>query len=82
MAEYNRDAIHKVQQYRKLVLVYEALDEEIDQLIMANGGHTDKMSPDSIERYRNLARRRDEVQNDMRALEQELQSDDEDATIM
>ncbi len=82
MAEYNRDAIHKVQQYRKLVLVYEALDEEIDQLIMANGGHTDKMSPDAIARYRDLARRRDEVQNDMRALEQELQIDDEDATIM
>ena len=82
MAEYNRDAIHKVQQYRKLVLVYEALDEEIDQLIMANGGHTDQMSPDSIERYRILARRRDDVQNDMRTLEQELQIDDEDATIM
>lgn len=82
MAEYNRDAIHKVQQYRKLVLVYEALDEEIDQLIMANGGHTDKMSPDVIARYRDLARRRDDVQNDMRALEQELQIDDEDATIM
>ena len=82
MAEYNRDAIHKVQQYRKLVLVYEALDEEIDQLIMANGGHTDKMVPEAIARYRDLARRRDDVQNDMRALEQELQIDDEDATIM
>lgn len=82
MAEYNRDAIHKVQQYRKLVLVYEALDEEIDQLIMANGGHTDKMAPEAIARYRELARRRDDVQNDMRALEQELQIDDEDATIM
>ena len=44
MAQENRDAIHKVQQYRKLVLVYEALDEEIDQLIMANGGATEKMS--------------------------------------
>jgi hypothetical protein len=82
VAEYNRDAIHKVQQYRKLVLVYEALDEEIDQLIMANGGHTEDMAPDMMDRYRNLARRRDDVQNDMRALEQELQIDDEDATIM
>ena len=82
MAEYNRDAIHKVQQYRKLVLVYEALDEEIDQLIMANGGHTEDMSPDMLDRYRSLARRRDDVQNDMRNLEQELQIDDDDSTIM
>ena len=82
MAESNRDAIHKVQQYRKLVLVYEALDEEIDQLIMANGGHTEDMPPDLMDRYRTLARRRDDVQNDMRTLEQELQIDDEDATIM
>ena len=82
MAEHNRDAIHKVQQYRKLVLVYEALDEEIDQLIMTNGGHTEDMSPDVMDRYRSLARRRDDVQNDMRALEQELQIDDEDSTIM
>jgi len=82
MAEYNRDAIHKVQQYRKLVLVYEALDEEIGQLILASGGHTDQMSPETMARYRNLARRRDDVENDMRSLEQELQIDDEDSTIM
>ena len=82
MAEQNRDAIHKVQQYRKLVLVYEALDEEIDQLLMTNGGHTEDMPPETIERYRTLAKRRDEVQNDMLALEQELQIDDDDSTIM
>ena len=45
MAEYDRDAIHQVQQYRKVVLVYEALDKEIDKLIMANGGHTEKCRP-------------------------------------
>jgi hypothetical protein len=82
MAEQNRDAIHKVQKYRKLVLVYEALDEEIDQLIMANGGHTEQMSVETMARYRTLAKRRDEVENDMRTLEQELQIDDEDSTIM
>jgi hypothetical protein len=49
---------------------------------MTNGGHTEDMAPDMMDRYRNLARRRDDVQNDMRALEQELQIDDEDSTIM
>jgi hypothetical protein len=82
MAEENRDALYKVQQYRKLVLIYEALDEEIDQLIMANGGFSEKMSPETMARYRDLAKRRDEVQNDMRTLEQELQIDEEDSTIM
>jgi hypothetical protein len=82
MAENDISALHKVQKYRKLVLVYEALDEEIDKLIMANGGFTENMSSEALQKYRELARKRDDVENEMRTLEQELEIDDTDATIM
>ena len=78
MAEDGRGALHQVQRYRKMVLLYEALDEEIDQLIMANGGGTEHMSETDLARYRELARKRDEVLNEMRILEQELRLDDTD----
>jgi hypothetical protein len=71
-SENSRDELNRVQEYRKLVLLYEALDEEIDKLIMAHGGSTEKMSDTDLERYRYLARRRDELLNDMRNMEQEL----------
>jgi hypothetical protein len=77
MADEERSVIHQVQAYRKLVLVYEALDQEIDELIMSYGGVPEKMSPADLQRYRNLARRRDEVQNEMRVMEQQLQLDED-----
>jgi hypothetical protein len=77
MADDERSVLHQVQAYRKLVLLYEALDQEIDDLIMAYGGVPEKMSPAALQRYRDLARRRDELQNDMRVMEQQLQLDDD-----
>ncbi|MBZ0290345.1 MAG: hypothetical protein K8I30_22155 [Anaerolineae bacterium] len=77
MTADEQDALDKVQQYRKLVLLYEALDEEIDALIMQHGGTSERMTEADRLRYRDLARKRDEVQNDMRLLEQELNLDDE-----
>ncbi len=41
--------------------MYEALDEEIDTLIMAHGGTSEQMPPEDLERYRELARQRDEL---------------------
>jgi hypothetical protein len=76
MSENERSALHRVQQYRKIVLLYEALDKEIDDLIMAHGGFADKMPPEALERYRGLARRRDDLQNEMRAMEHELNIDE------
>ena len=67
-----RNPLRDVQEYRKLVLLYEALDAEIDKLIMAHGGRSEDMPPDDLNRYRELARKRDEVQNDIRVMEQEL----------
>ncbi len=70
-----REQLRDVQEYRKLVLLYEALDAEIDKLIMTYGGHSEDMPEADFERYRILARQRDELQNDIRATEHRLLGD-------
>ena len=77
MGDNDSDVLHQVQTYRKIVLLYEALDEEIDTLLMSHGGTSEKMPSDALAHYRDLARQRDELFNEMRALEQKLLSDDE-----
>ncbi len=72
----NNNVLHDVQRYRKLVLIYEALDKQIDELIMSYGGGTANMPSEAFERYRELARQRDEMQNEIRLLEQQLMNDD------
>ncbi len=67
----------RVQQYQKLVLEYEALDEEIDALLARNRGVTEQMSDDDYERYRELAHHRDFVYNQMKELESQILLDDE-----
>ncbi len=64
-----------VQRYRELVGHYESLDKRIDELIMRHDGGTESMSAGDFEAYRELARRRTEVQNEMRILEQRLDID-------
>ena len=64
-----------VRRYRELVGDYESLDKRIDDLIMRHGGGTESMSEADFEAYRELARRRTEVQNEMRMLEQQLEID-------
>ncbi|HVU10059.1 MAG TPA: hypothetical protein VHD90_02225 [Phototrophicaceae bacterium] len=78
MAENDSDILQQVQYYRKVVLMYEALDAEIDSLIMAHGGTSDKMPPADLERYRDLARQRDELHNEMAEIEQKLLDDGSD----
>ncbi|MFW5772207.1 MAG: hypothetical protein ACOCZH_02705 [Phototrophicaceae bacterium] len=70
------DLLNKVQDYRRMVLAYEELNHQINELLDANAGSTDKMSPEDRARYRQLARQRDEVQHEMRWLEQQLMDDD------
>ncbi len=77
MAEDDRDALHQVQNYRKIVLLYEAVQEEINALITASGGNTEKMPDMDRTKYRELADRRDELQNEIRYLEQQLLSDED-----
>ena len=77
MAEGSNDTQDKVQMYREIVLQYEQLDEQIDALIMAADGMPDKLSPEDLVLYRDLARRRDDLQNEMRWLEQQLMDEDD-----
>ncbi len=77
MADASNDTQDKLQRYRKIVLQYEQLDEEIDALIMASDGIPENMSLEDRAQYRELARRRDEAQNEMRWLESQLLVDDE-----
>lgn len=69
-----------VQQYQALVARYEALDEEIDALLMAYGGHTEDIPFIELARYRKLARERDDLESEMRELEQQLNLDDDAST--
>jgi hypothetical protein len=78
MSESDREMLHRVQQYRKTVLVYEALNAQIDALLAAYRGDLSQMPPEERQRYRELAQKRDEVLNDMRGLEQELHIDDDE----
>ena len=77
MGDVSDDSQDKLKRYREIVLQYEQLDEEIDALIMASDGIPDQMSSEDRARYRDLARRRDEIQNEMRWLESQLMDDDE-----
>ena len=76
MTDEESNPLVLVQKYRKLVLVYEALDKEIDALIMAHGGSSEKMPTEDLVRYRDLARRRDDIQGEMHELEMELNIDE------
>ncbi|MCY4019497.1 MAG: hypothetical protein OXG39_08820 [Chloroflexi bacterium] len=69
------DQLELVQRYRELVGDYESLDKRIDDLIMRHGGGTESMSEADFAAYRELARRRTEVQNEMRILAQQLEID-------
>jgi hypothetical protein len=80
MANDESDALQKVQNYRSIVLQYEAVDAEIDALIMAHGGGSEKMTDEERTRYRELANRRDELLNEMRLLEKQLLDDDDEIT--
>jgi hypothetical protein len=66
------NVLDQVQAYQKIVLEYEALDEQIDALLAEHDGATEKMSAETLAQYRALARRRDDVYNQMKALEQQL----------
>ena len=72
MPAENGDLLATVQQYRQLVEAYEALDGKIDELVTAARGNTEEMSAADLRRYRQLARKRNELLNDMRQMEQKL----------
>lgn len=71
------DIIQKINTYRDLVVQYEALDEAIDTLLDSHSSE-DSLTAEEMRRYRELARQRDDVQNAMRVLEEQLQMNDID----
>ncbi|MCU0475207.1 MAG: hypothetical protein MUC99_03680 [Anaerolineae bacterium] len=62
--------------YQALVAAYEAIDERIDAFLASRGISLDKMSDADKLHYREMCRERDDVHNEMRALEQMLFGDD------
>lgn len=68
----SEDMRRQVTDYNELVQQYHALDEQIDNLIHAHDGHSENMTEQSREQYRQLARERDNLFNQMRTIEQDL----------
>lgn len=71
----SNNMLQQVTQYNELVQVYHALDEKIDNLLHAHQGHSENLTDESREKYRELARERDDIFNQMRTMEQTLFTD-------
>lgn len=69
--------LSKVQEYRQLTLEYENLDGQVDALLARYDGATENMPDAEYDHYRELARHRDLVYSQMKALEQQLFPDDD-----
>ena len=80
MAESEGGDLELVRKYRQLVEDYEAIDHRIDALIMASSGKSEDMSTDDRQQYRDLARKRSEILNEMRLLERQLNLMEDDAS--
>jgi hypothetical protein len=72
------DALKRVQEYEKLVLAYEALDEVIDAMLTQDRGQTEEMSVEELNRSREMFRERNEMLNQLRFMEHELMIEDDD----
>jgi len=76
-ANEHDDLLDQVKIYQRKVLEYEAINDDINALIMANSGRSEDMSDDDLKRYRELAHKRDEMLHEIRWLEQQLLNDDD-----
>ncbi|NJL92760.1 MAG: hypothetical protein HC915_03035 [Anaerolineae bacterium] len=69
----------RVQRYQALVLRYEQIDAEIDALLEQHGGHSENLSDQDRETYRQLAEQRSDLYNQIKSIEAEwLSEGDED----
>lgn len=73
----NPSDLDQVQEYQRLILAYESLDEQVDTLLAEYNGATENMPEEAYDRYRELARRRDFIYHQMKALERQLFLDDD-----
>ena len=67
-----------VARYRQLVEAYEALDSKIDALLMANRGRSEDRPAQDRSLYREWATQRNEILNEMRMLERQLNMTEDD----
>lgn len=72
----DNDDLTSVQTYRNLVLQYEAMHAGINALFQTHPGGTETMTERELAQYRDMARQRDELLNEMRLLEQQLLDDE------
>lgn len=72
----NNEILQQVVLYQKLVEQYEALNDRIQKMLDNVGGDTRKFSPAEFQHYRQTARERDEVFNEVRVLQRQLMDDD------
>jgi len=63
------DDLEQIQEYRQLVERYEAAGEQIQALIRKNGGHSENMSREDMDAYRQLASERDELYDRIKTIE-------------
>jgi hypothetical protein len=77
MTEPSSEVRAAIVYYQQVVHSYEALDERIDALLASYGGNVDQMSDTDKQHYREMARQRDELQNELRILEHDLLDADE-----
>lgn len=80
MSAPDKEQMELVAHYRQLVEAYETLDSKIDELIMANGGKSEDMSAEDRRLYRQWARQRNEMLNEMRLLERQLNLMEDDSS--
>lgn len=69
------DEREQAQRYQQLVLRYEAVGQQIQDLITRYGGHTETIPPADMQLYRQLASTRDALYNEIKALEEEWLGD-------
>lgn len=75
-SEVSHDDGERIKVYQQLVAEYEALDQEIDALIMKYDGASKNMPQDVLASYREMARRRSDLRNEMRIMEETLFDED------
>ena len=72
MTDDAQSAAAKAHEYQQAVEEFEKLDKQVDQLLSARGGHTDKLSDEDYTHYRELAELRNLAYNRMKTLERAL----------
>ncbi|QPC81499.1 hypothetical protein G4Y79_17635 [Phototrophicus methaneseepsis] len=70
----------QVLRLRALHIVYSGLADEIATLLHANNGGTKDMSEEDYAKYRGLARKRDDIADEIRLLEYTLFEEDDTDT--